>query len=52
MAETYYCVKCKKKQEMKDGQQVTMKNGKPALKGQCVVCGTTINAILATSAKK
>ena len=48
MADLYYCVKCKKKTEMKDAQQVTMKNGKPALKGQCVVCGTTVNAILST----
>ncbi len=48
MADLYYCVKCKKKTEMKDSQQVTMKNGKPALKGQCTVCGTTVNAILST----
>lgn len=48
MADLYYCVKCKKKTEMKEAQQVTMKNGKPALKGQCVVCGTTVNAILST----
>lgn len=48
MADLYYCVKCKKKTEMKDAQQVTMKNGKPALKGQCAVCGTTVNAILGT----
>jgi hypothetical protein len=45
-SDVFYCVKCKKKTEMKNGQQVTMKNGKPALRGQCVVCGTTINAIL------
>ena len=48
MADLFYCVKCKKKTEMKNAQQVTMKNGKPALRGQCVVCGTTVNAILAT----
>lgn len=48
MADLYYCVKCKKKTEMKDAQQVTMKNGKPALKGSCTVCGTTVNAILST----
>jgi len=49
MADTYYCVKCKTKREMKDPQRVTMKNGKPALKGQCAVCGTTINKVLAQS---
>jgi hypothetical protein len=48
MADLYYCVKCKKKTEIKDAQHVTMKNGKPALKGQCAVCGTTVNAILGT----
>lgn len=35
-----YCVKCKAKQEMKDSQAVTLKNGKPATKGTCPVCGT------------
>jgi len=48
MADLYYCVKCKKKTEMKDAQHVTMKNGKPALKGQCSMCGTNVNAILST----
>lgn len=37
-----YCVKCKAKREMKDAQAVTMKNGKPATKGVCPVCGTTM----------
>ncbi len=35
-----YCVKCKAKQEMKDPNPVTMKNGKPATQGTCPVCGT------------
>ncbi len=35
-----YCVKCKKKQEMKDEEEVTMKNGRKAVKGKCPVCGT------------
>jgi hypothetical protein len=35
-----YCVKCKAKREMKNAQPVTMKNGKPATKGVCPVCGT------------
>lgn len=45
-----YCVKCKEKREMKNAQQVTMKNGKPAMQGQCVVCGTKLNLILPASA--
>jgi len=35
-----YCVKCKAKREMKDEEEVTMKNGKPAMKGVCPNCGT------------
>ena len=50
MAE-YYCVKCKAKREMKDAERVTMKNGKPALKGKCSVCGTPINTILGAEKK-
>jgi hypothetical protein len=51
MAETAYCVKCHDKREMKDTQQITMKNGKPALQGLCTVCGTKINKILPGKAK-
>ena len=35
-----YCVKCKAKREMKDTENITMKNGKPATRGTCPVCGT------------
>ncbi|MFC1496136.1 DUF5679 domain-containing protein [Candidatus Margulisiibacteriota bacterium] len=35
-----YCVKCKKKQEMKNAKEVTMKNGRKAKKGECPKCGT------------
>ena len=35
-----YCVKCKKKMAMQDPQEVTTKNGRPALRGTCPVCGT------------
>lgn len=41
-----YCVKCKEKREMKDVQQVTMKNGRKAAKGKCSKCGTGIYKIL------
>ncbi|MCX5657293.1 MAG: DUF5679 domain-containing protein [Candidatus Omnitrophica bacterium] len=37
-----YCVKCKAKKEMKDGEKVTMKNGRNAMKGKCPDCGTTL----------
>ncbi len=35
-----YCVKCKSKREMKDAQEVKLKNGKPAVSGTCSTCGT------------
>ena len=35
-----YCVKCKAKKEMKDAKEVTMKNGRKAMKGVCPSCGT------------
>ena len=44
-----YCVKCKAKREMADAQQITMKNGKPAMKGKCSACGTGIFKILPKS---
>ncbi len=46
MAEVAYCMKCKEKREMKDTQEVTMKNGRKALKGKCNVCGTGMYKIL------
>ncbi len=35
-----YCVKEKAKKPMKDAQEVTLSNGKHALKGVCASCGT------------
>ena len=37
-----YCVKCRAKKEVVDPQQITMKNGKPATKGKCPDCGTSM----------
>ena len=37
-----YCVKCRSKKEMKSAKAVTMKNGKPANKGVCPTCGTSM----------
>ncbi len=41
-----YCVKCKSKRSMKDGQKVTMKNGKNAMQGKCETCGTGMYKIM------
>lgn len=37
-----YCVKCKAKREMESPKQVTLKNGKKAMKGTCPKCGTSM----------
>lgn len=37
-----YCLKCRTQREMSNPQATTMKNGKPATKGKCPVCGTTM----------
>ena len=41
-----YCVKCKKKREMSNAKEVTMKNGRKAMKGNCPVSGTGMYCIL------
>lgn len=41
-----YCLKCKKKVEMQDAQEVVMKNGRKAMKGKCPDCGTGVFRIL------
>lgn len=33
-------MKCKEKREMVNAQNVTLKNGRPAVKGECTKCGT------------
>ncbi len=37
-----YCVKEKKKVEIKDPEQVKLKNGRDAVQGTCPDCGTKI----------
>ncbi len=41
-----YCIKCKAKREMKDAARVVLKNGRPAMKGACPVCGTKMMRFL------
>jgi len=41
-----YCVKCKSKKEIKDAKEVSMKNGRKAMKGNCPECGTGMYRIL------
>ena len=34
-----YCLKCRAKTGSRDVEQVTLKNGRPALRAVCSVCG-------------
>jgi hypothetical protein len=37
-----YCFKCRAKREIKNAQNITLKNGKPAIQGICSVCETKV----------
>jgi hypothetical protein len=37
-----YCFKCRKKVEIKNPQNVTLKNGRPATRGVSPGCGTKV----------
>ncbi|KKN21389.1 hypothetical protein LCGC14_0925740 [marine sediment metagenome] len=40
-----YCVKCKRKVEIKNPKKVTMKNKRKATKGKCPKCGSGVYRI-------
>jgi hypothetical protein len=40
-----YCFKDRKKVEIKNAQHVKLKNGRPATKGVCPLCGTKVYRI-------
>jgi len=46
-----YCVKCKEKREIKNPEEVTMKNGRRAAQGTCAVCGTKLFRMLGAADK-
>jgi hypothetical protein len=46
-----YCVKCREKVEIKDPQEVIMKNGRPAVSGSCPKCGTKVFKIKSSKDK-
>ena len=39
---TAYCMKCRKKVEIRNPRRVTLKNGRPATQGVCPTCGTKV----------
>jgi uncharacterized protein DUF5679 len=40
-----YCFKCKAKTEILAASEFTMKNGRLAIRGTCVVCGSSITRL-------
>jgi len=49
---TGYCVKCKAKREIANAKAIKMKNGRPAIKGECPKCGSGMLRIGDGSAAK
>jgi len=37
-----YCMKCRKKVEIKDAKQITLKNGRSSVQGTSPTCGTKV----------
>ena len=37
-----YCMKCRKKVEIKNARQLVLKNGRPAVQGTCPTCDTKV----------
>jgi len=37
-----YCMKCRKKVDIKNPKAIKMKNGRPATQGECPSCGTKV----------
>ncbi len=37
-----YCMKCRKKVEIKNAKETTLKNKRPAIQGECPSCGTKV----------
>lgn len=40
------CMKCKENVEIKNGEEIVMKNGMKAVKGECPKCGTKVFRII------
>ena len=43
-----YCVRCKKKVPVENPQEVTLKNGKKAIKGNCPYCKKPVYVFVKT----
>lgn len=47
-----YCVKCREKRTVKDGEVKESPNGRKMAQGQCPKCGTKITRFLAAEKSK
>jgi hypothetical protein len=43
-----YCVKCREKRDVKDGEVKDTPNGRRMAQGKCPVCGTTVTRFMAS----
>ena len=41
-----YCFKCREKREIQKPREMLLKNGRPALRGTCGDCGTTLHRLI------
>jgi len=46
-----FCVKCRKKVELKNPEEVTLKNGRKAIRGKCPNCETTVYVFVSSKKK-
>ncbi len=46
-----YCIKCNSRREVKNPEKITLKSGKPAVRGICSVCGSRILRMGSTSTR-
>lgn len=44
-----YCMRCQARRPVDEAEEVTLKNGRPALRGTCGACGTRVFRIRARS---
>lgn len=47
-----YCVKCRQKRDIKNGEVKETSNGRKMAQGTCPVCGTRVTRFLSTRDKK
>jgi len=47
-----YCVKCREKRAVTDGEVTKTKSGRRMVKGKCPECGTTVNRFLPNEAEE